>query len=72
MNDTEIVSAYLDQLVEELRDPEIPKNGITVKMLEERTPKTEKTCRALLEKKVKEGKMKFVFVRHVKWYYPVE
>jgi hypothetical protein len=63
----------LAELAEELAEPVIPDNAITVKMVLERTPdKVEKTVREHLEKKVRAGLMGCVTVKCTKWYYPIE
>ena len=62
----------LNELVNELYEPEPPENGITVRMLCERSNKVEKTCREHLEKRVKQGTMAVVMIRHTKWYYVIK
>ena len=71
MNNTEIVSAYLDQLAEELKEPEIPPGAITVRMLMDKTGRPENTCRALLDRKVRDGKMGVVRVKISNYYFPL-
>jgi len=61
----------LDKLFQELEEPEIPEGAITVRMLMDKTGRIEKTCRALLDRKVREGKMGVVRVRITNWYYPI-
>jgi hypothetical protein len=73
MSTTPTIDELLDELAAELAEPEIPPNAITVKMLMERCPdKIEKTCRTLLEKWVKEGKMGVVKNKITKYYYPIK
>ncbi len=61
----------LDELIAELTEPEIPEGAITVRMLVEQSGRTEKMCRALLNQKVKDGKMDYVTVGYTKFYYSV-
>ena len=71
MNDTDIVSAYLDQLAAELTEPEIPEGAITVRMLMNKTGKCEQTCSRLLKRKVSEGTSGVIRVKITDWYYPI-
>jgi len=59
----------LNELAEELAEPVIPEGAITVRMLMEKTGRIEKTCRSLLDKKVKEGKMGVIKHKITNWYY---
>jgi hypothetical protein len=61
----------LDELANEMTEPDIPDGAITVRMLTEKTGRIEKYCRTVLDNKVKQGKMGFVLARNTKWYYQI-
>jgi hypothetical protein len=60
----------LAELAAELAEPEIPDNGITIKMLMLKTGKPFNTCRNILNRKVYEGLLKVVVIKTVNYYYP--
>jgi hypothetical protein len=61
----------LAELANELIEPDIPEGAITVRMLIDECGRSEDVCRALLDRRVKEGKMDVVMISHVKYYWQV-
>ncbi len=60
----------LDELAQELADPEIPEGAITVTMLSKQVDRSIWTIRKFLERKVKAGKMEYVVAKNrERWYY---
>ena len=72
MIDDDLKAQVLDELTAEIIGPIIPPGAITVRMLMEQSGRIEKVCRALLDKKVREGKMGKILYKITNYYYPIK
>ena len=66
---TPTADELLEELANELVEPEIPPGSITVQMLMVKSRMNEKKCRTFLEDKVRQGVMGVVLNKITKWYF---
>lgn len=61
----------LKELADELSEPAIPPNAVTIRMLMDKTGKCEQTCSRLLKRKVKSNELGVIRIGLTDWYYAI-